>query len=381
MRLALAVLCTLAGALAPIGGADQGGALPARRAGSASAAWSALEDPSPERAARDEEAGRRAVREALDWLAARQAEGPDGGVPTSGARRGAPVAVTALAALAYMAGGSTPDRGPHGAALRRAIEYLLERTETDASAAHPGYISDANDDLSRMHGHGLATLAMAEAYAISPRSALGRRLARALELAVAAIERSQGTEGGWYYFPERGLQHEGSVTITLVQALRAARNAGVRVDRRVIERAVQYVERLQDEEGAFRYALGREETSIALTAAGISTLNAAGVYRGREVLSGYDWLLRGLEARRSDDLGASGGDFPCYERLYLAQALFQHPDERLFERWFAAERRHLLATRAVDGSWNHPVYGPAYATAVNALVLALPDGLLPIFQR
>lgn len=343
--------------------------------------WRGLEDPPPSATGREEEAGRRAVREALDWLAAKQAAGPDGSVPTTGALRGAPVAVTALCALAYMAGGSTPDRGPHGAALRRAIEYLLERTETDESAPHPGYVSDANDELSRMHGHGFATLAMAEAYAISPRSALGRRLARALELAVAAIERSQGTEGGWYYFPERGLQHEGSVTITLVQALRAARNAGVRVDPGVIERAVRYVERLQDEEGAFRYALGRDETSIALTAAGISTLNAAGVYRGREVLSGYDWLLRGLEARRADGLAPSDRDFPCYERLYVAQALFQHPDERLFERWFAEERRHLLETREADGSWTHSVYGPAYATAVNALVLALPDGLLPIFQR
>ena len=60
--------------------------------------------------------------------------------------------------------------------------------------------------------------------------------------AVARIEGSQGDEGGWNYEPYRSLQHEGSVTVALVQALRAAKDAGVRVDPDVVARAVQYVE-------------------------------------------------------------------------------------------------------------------------------------------
>jgi hypothetical protein len=41
----------------------------------------------------------------------------------------------------------------------------------------------------------------------------------------------------------------------------------------------------------------------------------------------------------------------------------------------------VLRKQERDGSWKNPMYGEAYATAVNVLVLGLPDGLLPIFQR
>ena len=50
----------------------------------------------------------------------------------------------------------------------------------------------------------------------------------------------------------RTAEHEGSVTVCLVQALRGARNSGVRVDGTVIQRAIGYVESLQDETGGFQ---------------------------------------------------------------------------------------------------------------------------------
>ena len=73
--------------------------------------------------------------------------------------------------------------------------------------------------------------------------------------------------------------------------------------------------------------------------------------------------------------------FPIYERLYLAQAYWQHPDDELFKRWFEAERGLLLGSQESSGAWLDPRFGASYATATNALVLALPESLLPIFQR
>jgi len=329
--------------------------------------------------ASEAEAGRAAIQRALDWLAKEQAQQPDGSLPTTGARQEAPLAVTSLSALAWMASGSTPERGPHGAPLAAAIDYLLGRVELSPDSKVSGYISDGRDQLSRMHGHGFATLALAEAYAMSPRSPRGRRIERALKLAISRIESSQGTEGGWYYSAERSLEHEGSVTIALVQALRAARNSGLRVDPEVIKRAVNYVRRSQAEDGSFRYAIGHEETSVALTAAAISTMNATGIYSGEEVLRGYASIQRELIARET--LTIKSPAFPVYERLYLAQAYWQHPDDELFERWFEAERELLLGSQESSGAWLDPRFGASYATATNALVLALPESLLPIFQR
>lgn len=322
---------------------------------------------------------------------------PDGSLPRGGAEDAAPVAVTSLAALAWMAGGDGPGRGLHGSELGRAIDWIVAHTELDPRAEAPGYISQNGDGLSRMHGHGLATLALAQAAGLSPKSERGARIDRALRAAIDCIEKNQGVEGGWWYAPRKSLEHEGSITICEVQALRAAHNAGFQVQTLTIGRALDYLARSQKEDGSFRYALGDERSTLALTAAAIATLNAAGKYEGKPLKDAYDYLFRGLSARESwierhpentledrrlpEERDARHAWCAYYERLYLAQALWQHPERDTFERWFAAEAKLVLTSQRPDGSWHDDRFGDVYATATNCLVLALPEGMLPIFQR
>lgn len=316
----------------------------------------------------------------LAHLAKIQAASLDGSFPTSGAERAVPVAVAALGALAYMAGGSTPDRGPQGGELSRAIDYLVTRCDLAPGSAHKGYISSGGDSLSGMHGHGFATLALAEAFAMSPSTPRGARVQAALEAAVHLIESSQGTEGGWLYDPHPSNEHENSVTVCLVQALRGAHGAGVRVDPAVIARAVDYIRRCQSEDGSFRYALNQNRTSAALTAASIATLNATGVYDGPAITRGLDYLARELATREGDrEVGLAR--YPQYEHLYVAQALWQASDTRLWEGWRAKLLAQLESEQAADGSWPDAQFGSAYATAMNCLVLSIPLALLPVFQR
>ncbi|HTF91292.1 MAG TPA: prenyltransferase/squalene oxidase repeat-containing protein [Planctomycetota bacterium] len=322
----------------------------------------------------------KSLEKGLVYLAKLQAASLDGSFPTSGAEHSVPVAVAALGALAYMAGGSTPDRGPQGAELSRTIDYLVTRCDLAPGSKHKGYISSDGDELSRMHGHGFATLAMAEAFAMSPTTPRGARLKSALEAAVHLIETAQGTEGGWMYQPEATYEHENSVTVCLVQALRSAHGAGVHVDPAVIARAVDYIRRCQSEDGSFRYALNQNRTSAALTAASLTTLNATGVYDGPAITRGLDCLARDFTAReREREIGESR--YPHYERLYVAQALWQASDLRLWEEWRAKLVAQLESEQAPDGSWSDAQFGAAYATAVNSLVLAIPQGFLPLFQR
>jgi hypothetical protein len=323
----------------------------------------------------DQAAARRALDAGLAYLARRQSETVDGSLPTEGSER-APVGVTALGALAFMAAGNLPERGPFGKQVARAIDYLLEHTDLAPASDTYGYISSGSDLKSRTHGHGFATLALAQAHGMSPRRSL--RVGRALEAAVRLIETSQGVEGGWEYEPRAIAAHEGSVTICHVQALRSARNSGVRVDADVIHRAEDYVVRLQKDDGTFKYKLDMDQSSVALTAAAIATLNMAGRYDDRIIQSGIDAIWSGLALQEEN---ANRVKFPFYQRLYVAQALWQLSDTRQFERWFADERRRLLRSQEPDGNWRGPVYGDTYATAMNCLVLAMPEGLLPIFQR
>lgn len=328
----------------------------------------------------------------LNWLAKDVLAG--GRVSLGATEHGAPVGVTALVALAFMAGGSSTNRGPHQAALTQVIDFLLDHSTGD-DEDHPGYISARGDEKSRTHGHGLAILALTQAYSLSAGSPRGKRMAAAIRRGVKCIEKAQSPRGGWYYTPEPMDLHEGSVTVCLLQALRGARNIGFKVDGAVIERALVYVRSLQDEQGGFMYSHQQPQSSVALTGACLSTLHATGVYEGKEVEEGYLYVWRKLALReRAQEKGGHVEDarFPFYERLYLAQALWQHRDEKVFRTWAEQESRRVLMHQDEDGAWRDERfdaagrdvvgrYGKAYATAMNVLYLSVPEGILPFFQR
>lgn len=342
-----------------------------------------VQDPAPVPATWSEpptgEVLRQTLEDGLAFLARRQAETANGAFPLDDVNPSmhAPIGVTALGTLAFMAAGNLPGRGPYGREVQRAIEYLIDHTNLAPESGLYGYISSTGDKVSKTHGHGFATLALAQAYGMSPRS---ERLERALRAAVSRIEKSQGSEGGWEYSPLPIAAHEGSVTICMVQALRAARNVGIKVDGTVIGRAEDYIVRLQKPDGTFRYTLDDPRSSTALTAAAISTLNATGKYDTNVIQNAVDAIWSRLsQAEDADHAGKS--DFPYYERLYLAQAFWQLSDRSNFERWFTAERERLVTGQKSDGSWRSVRYGSCYGTAVNCLVLAIPEGVLPIFQR
>ena len=78
-----------------------------------------------ERVAADITALQSAVEKGLAFLATRQAD--DGSFSTSGYGRNA--AVCALGGMAWLSGGSTPDRGPYGEEVSRVTDFLLDHTE------------------------------------------------------------------------------------------------------------------------------------------------------------------------------------------------------------------------------------------------------------
>ena len=328
----------------------------------------------------------------LAFLAKEQARLSTGALPSTSGDDHAPIGVTSLAALAWIGGGSSLTRGPHHRELSLAIDYLLSCQLKDGVAK--GYFTTTADQRSHTHGHGLATLALAQAFTISPRSTQGARIKEALRLACDRIILSQGVDGGWYYDPKPTVQQEGSVTVALVWALRGAKDAGIFVEAAPIHRAIAYVKTLQDETGGFQYSASRPRTSVALTAAALSTLHATGTYGGAEINAGYDYIWRSLTARevkreRGQDVTIA---FPFYERLYLAQALYQHKDLKHFIRWSAGQRATLLRLQHPNGHWTDArtgasgvevkgQYGKSYATAVNCLFLTIPHSTLPIFMR
>ncbi|MCC7011509.1 MAG: terpene cyclase/mutase family protein [Planctomycetes bacterium] len=331
------------------------------------------------RNARDDARTRSFVR-GLEFLAGAQTAHQDGSFPAAGGRQHAPVALAGLGALAFMAEGSTPERGRFGKNVSAAVDYLLSKADSSASGTR-GYIAVSLDDEWGMHAHGYALLALCNAYTLSPLRERGQRIAELLPDAVRVIEASQTSEGGWFYKPVAGFEHENSVTVVQLQALRAARNCGITVQSTVIARAIDYIRRCQSENGSFRYALEpASKTSLALTAAGLATLQNAGHYTGPEVDRAVHELWVELVERERGTLAVER-NFPHYERLYVALALWTHADQRLFQQWFATECKAVVEDQRADGSWSDEQFGACYATSMNCLFLSIDDALLPLFER
>ena len=301
------------------------------------------------------------IERGLVWLVSRQQNDGSFG---SGAYRGN-VAVTALAGMALITGGSTPGRGPHGAEVSRALNYILLNTQQGGFIEARGAASHGP-----MYGHGFATLLLAECYGMSNRPELREKLSKAVRL----IVNCQNHEGGWRYQPQRN-DADISVTICQVMALRAARNAGLSVPNETIDRCIDYVKKSQNADGGFMYQLTGGESEFARSAAGLVALYSAGVYEGREIDNGLKYLMQFLPkkgvVRQLDNYE--------YGHYYAVQATWQ-AGGKSWRQWYPGIRDELIDRQRDDGSWMS-AYSAEYATAMSLIILQLPENHLPIFRR
>jgi hypothetical protein len=305
-------------------------------------------------------ATQRSIDRGLKWLVAGQREDGSFG---SGQLRGN-AAVSALAGMAMMCEGSMPGRGRYGAQLNRCIDYLLQ------CAQPSGFITGPDNSSGPMYGHGLATMFLAECYGMSHRPELREKLTRAVSL----IVNCQNQQGGWRYQPVRD-QADVSVTVCQIMALRAARNAGLFVPNATVDRAIGYVKRSQNPDGGFMYLIQGGVSAFPRSAAAVTALYSAGIYKGPEISKGLDYLMQFLP----NGAVANREGYYYYGQYYAAQAFWQAGGKR-FGRWYAAVRDDLVGRQRDDGSWSDPI-GNECATAMALIALQMPNNYLPVMQR
>jgi hypothetical protein len=345
-----------------------------------------------------DEARREAVRRGCAWLA--RGQQTDGAF---GAQKGV-LAITALSTLALMADGSGVGRGPFGTEVKRGVEYLLKAVETRDPKRPDGYFHVQGDDTSRMHGQGYAMLALATALgSADTRTAV--RIRSALRRAVACAEASQTGTGGWGYEPDPAGDHEGSVTVTVAQGLRAARDAGILVSAEVVRRGLFYLRKSQrletpgeDDDGSFKYSLTNDRSSYALTAAAVSSFFLFGEYPDardpdQRLRRGVRFLQRALpEHLRKLDWFFYGNFYAAWAAWQLDGAAPAGPDafwpawhRRVYGALVGYPTSFRSVSQRADGSWHdeHDVFsfGAFLPTAFAVLTLAIPDEQIPIFQR
>ena len=124
---------------------------------------------------------------------------------------------TALGLLPFFAAGQTQkSRGPYKDHINRGLDWLIRHQQPD------GNLAKGSNQM--MYGHGLATIALSEAYGLTGDSQVGQAAQRAVNFILAA---QNSKDGGWRYNPKD--PGDTCVLGWQLTALKSAHMAGLKV--------------------------------------------------------------------------------------------------------------------------------------------------------
>jgi hypothetical protein len=354
-----------------------------------------------EKKPRDKSAAEQAVERGLAWLKSAQAKA--GYWEASGGNY--KTAMTGLAGMAFLMEGSTLKEGKYTDQVRNAVEWLIAPAQQQPT----GLIADRRGGGfgNYMHGHGFALMFLASAYGEAEDGEEQRKLEKAVTKAVEFTCKVQSRRkhplpegktvdiGGWTYTGsvDGNNGDEGSITITQLQALRAAKNAAIVVPKETIDKAVAYLDACTTPKGGVVYnytgkALAGQERP-PITAAAVCCSFSAGQYKSE---SAKKWIKF-----CKDNIPIAKGRVAHdeYQSYYFAQVAYALGEDRygeMFpnepkESWLTWSKYreamfpYLIEQQQKDGAWTGGYISPVFTSSVNLAILQLEKALLPIYQR
>ena len=311
----------------------------------------------------------RAVSGGLEWLARHQSR--LGRWTGTGERY--PTAMTAMAGVALLCDGSTTTQGKYADNIRRAVDYLVNRSCTN------GLIGEPEQDDRYTYGHGFSMLFLSQVLGEEEDVDRREQLVDVLTRAVVFTGRAQTEAGGWGYVSAKDGHgfDEGSTTITQVQGLRGCRNAGIPVPKEIIDKAIGYIREcsLEDGKGGVQYNSRGGGGRPAISAAAIACLFNAGQYDSQYVPNLLEYCDKNLA-----NISNRGFGHWHYAHYYYAQVKYREGGKS-WETYREKIYARVLSEANPDGSWTQGYIGPVYTTSMNLTILQLGNGALPIYQR
>ncbi|HEY2910067.1 MAG TPA: hypothetical protein VGI99_07460 [Gemmataceae bacterium] len=389
---------------------------------SAALAWLAADgSPAPAAAFTNKDVDK-CVERGLDYLKKIQAqdghwEAPGGNYPTT---------VTAICGMAMLMEGSNLREGKYSDQINKAVGWFLSPARQQPNGLI-GNVQNPTEATRSMYGQGYGTLFLASVYGEEEDREQRKKLETVLTRAVDFIAKAQTSKkhqlpegksveiGGWGYVSaaEGHNFDEGSVTVAPLQGLRAARNAGIKVPKETINKAIAYLDACTTPDGGiiYNYTGGRAQQggSYVLTAAalgsGLSTgefTRAIGVMNGKNPPKGVDRpsVVRWFEhCKKHIHIGKGRVGHEEYMLYYYAQGMYALGDNR-YAQLFPGEPKesHLTWSKFKEGVFPYLMesqdkasggwtgsgsygIGPAFVTAIYLTILQLEKGILPIYQR
>jgi hypothetical protein len=326
----------------------------------------------------------------LSWLVKQQFK--DGHWEAAGGQFA--TAMTGVAGTVLLMEGSTMRDGKYADNVRRAVDYLLRHSQPNGLI---GEVNAPNQGLGYLYGHGFSILFLSQVLGEEEDLEMRRKLEDLLTRAVDFCVRSQTSRGGWGYVSAADGNDfdEGSVSVTQVQALRAARNAGIVVPKQAIDKVHEYLRKATTDRGGLVYSLangggGGERPTI--TVAAIASMFSTGEY---DSPLAKKWLAYVKPLVPVDTVGSDQFGHSEYTHYYYAQVIYTLGEDgyaKLFPASRASDRltwgkyrdtfcKFLANKQNKDGSWTGTAIGQVWTTCCYLTVLQLDKGTLPIYQR
>jgi hypothetical protein len=234
---------------------------------------------------------------------------------------------TALALLPFLAAGHThkvAKDNPHAKTVDKGLSFLLRKQNKKTGDLGGG-----------MYAHGLATMALSEAYAFSKDFKIRQQTQQALNYLVNA----QHEGGGWRYAPKQ--QGDTSVTAWQVQALMTGLQAGLEVPPASLRRTGKFLDTVVGQDEGYGYTDPRSTPSM--TAAGLLCRLLTQEWRPDQPR-----LLKGLEIAEKTGPNAKNIYFSYYATLAM-----YHRGGDAWTKWNEKMRDHLVNSQEKDPEFVH----------------------------
>ena len=297
------------------------------------------------------DASEAAVAAALKWLAEHQnGDGSwsfdhrggkcNGRCKDAGKLDKANLAATGMALLPFLGAGQTHKEGAYKKTIHQGLYYLVTHMKVGANGG------DMTAGGGSMYGHGICSIALCEAYAMTQDKDLQAPAQAALDFIIYAQD---PVGGGWRYAPRT--PGDTSAVGWQIMALKSGYLAVLDVPKQVVKGANKFLDSVQADGGS-QYGYTGPGPGPATSAVGLLCRMYLGMPRENEGLG------RGAErlAKMGPQINAAGSA-NMYFNYYAAQVLHQYdgPDGPLWLAWNGKMRDTLIQTQSQDkhetGSW------------------------------
>ena len=309
----------------------------------------------------------KAVERALEWM--KRTQEPDG--HWSMAKHGGKAADsggTGMAILAFYGWGARHDEeGPYQETLKKALGWLVAKGEKTKG--------DYSGDGGQMYGHGMATIALAEAYSITKDPAL----LEPLKKAVLVIVKSQNPEHGGWRYTTTSKDGDTSVYGWQMMALHCASVAGIEIPEATFERSKLWLDKASSEEkrGLYGYTGPAPKPAMTAEAMFVQQLLGAKPSDPRQAESAA-YLVANLPGAKTAT--------NMYYWYYGFLSLYQHQSP-MWKKWNMTVRELLVDRQTTEGpdagTWSPGQWKPAgklVSTAMGALSLEVYYRYLPMYK-